>query len=383
MQLRTRRADCGTSLQGPVTWYVQSTGNDSNSGLSRTSPLATIAQAITNYRHGDTIWLIGANTTTGIAPIKWFILDGDRNASLTSTTAGANITLGSGANGSIIRHVAITNSGGSVGDDFGTITITNATNITIEDVPNVTNTNGFYGIKIGDSSFAASNVVLRGVTATGKYRGLGIIDSFVRSTNGNYSGTESGIYMDANNGDCWLYSDSDRGTGSTAAATSVTGPTYHTTAGLFYECHVTDPFAKNHIRLVNPTLKGISTHASYPDPVGSLIGEAATGQSIADIQILDGRSIVRNGNSGGVTRHIYPTSISTCQVTDHDHDRTKDSSVVNDGSVIDWARIRNGTTSNALSATTLSTSQQVARHPRVGLCRQRSWASTPRSRRCR
>jgi hypothetical protein len=69
---------------------------------------------------------------------------------------------------------------------------------------------------------------------------------------------------------------------------------------------------------------------------------------------------VRNGNSGGVTRHIYPTSISTCQVTDHDHDRTKDSSVVNDGSVIDWARIRNGTTSNALSATTLSTSQQVA-----------------------
>jgi hypothetical protein len=222
-----------TSLQGPVTWYVQSTGNDSNSGLSRTSPLATIAQAITNYRHGDTIWLIGANTTTGIAPIKWFILDGDRNASLTSTTAGANITLGSGANGSIIRHVAITNSGGSVGDDFGTITITNATNITIEDVPNVTNTNGFYGIKIGDSSFAASNVVLRGVTATGKYRGLGIIDSFVRSTNGNYSGTESGIYMDANNGDCWLYSDSDRGTGSTAAATSVTGPTYHTTAGLF------------------------------------------------------------------------------------------------------------------------------------------------------
>jgi hypothetical protein len=89
-------------------WYVAASGgNDSNSGLLRSAPFATIAHAQAVANPGDTIWMVaGTYSTTISSSVNGIIYQGDGYDS-TVVTSGSGTFANSG-NGVALKDVTIT-----------------------------------------------------------------------------------------------------------------------------------------------------------------------------------------------------------------------------------------------------------------------------------
>jgi hypothetical protein len=79
---------------GPQTLWVATTGNDSNSGLTRSAPFLTVAAAITAANPGDTIRVLAGTYATAVTNSKngITIIGDSRSTTILSTTTGAAFT---------------------------------------------------------------------------------------------------------------------------------------------------------------------------------------------------------------------------------------------------------------------------------------------------
>lgn len=117
------------NINGPRTWYLAASGgSDSNTGLIRSLPLATYAQAETNANPGDTIFLL-TGTFTAISQSEPCInLVGNGIANTTVSTSGGHaVTLAAGGSVEFLTATATGTSNQGVNTTAANVTIRNCT----------------------------------------------------------------------------------------------------------------------------------------------------------------------------------------------------------------------------------------------------------------
>ena len=269
-----------TTNQGTRTIYLASTGNDSNSGLSRSAPKLTPSSARTAARAGDTIRVLDFITITTFTANKRLNWVGDSpiTSGFVSSTASNSFTINEAGSGSTFSNLWIQNTGGSPGDSFGACFVEDKTkNITFENVK-ITNDNGRFGLVLGNFGGGLDHDCyghrLKNVFAQGYASGIGQYDCACDVDNVYAFGNHSGYYMDASDGDCWLSGNDLTAKIETALAAPPTGPTFSVGTSMHIECH-SDNF-RNYIDVRNATLLINVTNPSYTAPLGFMLTESGT-----------------------------------------------------------------------------------------------------------
>lgn len=315
---------------GPVTWYVQSTGSDSNTGLVRTAPFATLSAAASAVRNGDTVHVIGSITSIASFPSTFanrrIKLTGDRSNNATITISGGGGVVP--ANGTEICYLKIVNSNTSSGAKC--IDLANVSNVYIHDVILDAGT-GDVCVNINNSpGTRLERVYAESSTATG---GEGYCVDVAENTAGTGGSTTLHVK------DCWLSGKKaaihidDRVPVTIENSTLVA--TYTSTAYKFVSSVVFDKHdnAGATARLLNNHYRATTTHANYSGTTAAITSWInGAGESDSDVATFN--ADIRGGwvevtAAAGTTKHFdVHNSGSVCKVRSCNHDTTKNGTYV-------------------------------------------------------
>jgi hypothetical protein len=333
--------------------FVSSTGSNSNSGLDPSLPKQTVAGANSATRDGDTICIMGTvDTGNGFVSSKKLHWRGYRGTTAKITSSvDTPLQLKAGTAGSSVKNLTLENTAPTSVSitNSGALRIDSTANIDIENVVATCTGQASHGVYI----FYSHGIKLNRVIANGYARGMSIYDSTVESEFGEYTGGESGVYMDCEIVDgrptdtpgvrytasSWT-STSERFYGINYTATPIVG-SWAGVQAILYECH--DNVARHSVKLIQPRFTAIATDAAFPRAVSVVYSGLADlgGAGPSDDSVNNADFVVEGGtvdflvNNGlGDTFSFRavdaqtPSQASTFQVTNCKHDES-----LNDGNV--------------------------------------------------